>query len=241
MQTLPIVTDAEISSLMDFDALLRKKNQLIKQRRNLRKLKIVAAIIALIATPALVLLLPLRFTQPSASLIKQNLPSSPSATNAGIDTARSQVPQDSSVRKDLTPSSKGTKHVQPAAPVISGQERRQSKESNPVLPSIPVYHQAEPAEGYPALYQYFNTNLIYPQAALKDSLQGIVNVVFVIDVEGRPADIAIETSLGPLLDKEAMRLVQQMPLWKPASYDGKPVRSKISLPITFELQKISTP
>jgi TonB family protein len=100
-----------------------------------------------------------------------------------------------------------------------------------------VYRQAEPRDGYPVLYAYFEKNLVYPRAAVKDSVEGVVNVVFSIDAEGKPKNITIENSLGPLFDQEAVRLLNNMPLWKPASYNGKVVPSKISLPITFALNK----
>lgn len=105
----------------------------------------------------------------------------------------------------------------------------------------PVYIQAAPVEGYPALYDYFNLELRYPQQAMKDSLQGEIVAVFTINVDGQPENIVIENSLGPLFDQEVVRLISNMPPWKPATYNGKPRPSKMSLPLTFQIKKITLP
>lgn len=101
-----------------------------------------------------------------------------------------------------------------------------------------VYIQAEPVDGYAKLYDYLNENLIYPQEALKDSIQGVQTVSFVINIEGKPESISINNPLGEPFEKEAKRLVENMPLWKPASINGKPIPSKVSVPLTFQIQKI---
>ncbi|HEX6226089.1 MAG TPA: energy transducer TonB, partial [Chryseolinea sp.] len=100
------------------------------------------------------------------------------------------------------------------------------------------YVQAEPAQGYSVLYNFFSTNLKYPPEGLKDSIQGVQTISFVINTMGKPEDITIVNSLGKSFDEESTRLVENMPDWKPAMLDGKPVASKISLPITFQIQKI---
>ena len=100
------------------------------------------------------------------------------------------------------------------------------------------YVQAEPVNGYPDLYAYLNKNLVYPKEAMKDSIQGVLTIAFIINSSGKPEKIEIVNSLGPLFDAEARRLVENMPAWKPAIMNGKPVASKISLPVTFQLVKI---
>jgi len=101
-----------------------------------------------------------------------------------------------------------------------------------------VYAQAEPVAGYPSLYAYFNAQLVYPAESIKDSIQGVQTISFVINPEGRPEKIQVTQSLGEPFEKEARRLIENMPLWKPASLNGKPVPSQISLPLTFQIQKV---
>ena len=42
--------------------------------------------------------------------------------------------------------------------------------------------------------------------------------------------------IGGECDEEALRVVKAMPQWKPATFKGKPVRSKYVMPINFKLQ-----
>jgi TonB family protein len=101
-----------------------------------------------------------------------------------------------------------------------------------------VYVQAEPREGYAHLYAYFNDNLRYPPQAIKDSIEGIETISFMIDKRGKATNFAITNSLGALFDQEAMRLIRNMPDWNPASLNGEPVASQLSVPLTFQLKRI---
>ena len=104
-----------------------------------------------------------------------------------------------------------------------------------------VYVQAEPRDGYTQLYAYFNANLQYPTEAIKDSIAGIETISFTIDKNGKAVDLSITHSLGSLFDQEAMRLIKNMPDWNPASLNGVPVASQLSVPLTFELKRIKRP
>lgn len=101
-----------------------------------------------------------------------------------------------------------------------------------------IYVQAEPINGYVSLYAYLNANLQYPTESVKDSIQGIQTVSFIINVDGKPEKIQFGESLGSPFEMEARRLIENMPAWKPATLNGKPVSSKLALPITFQIKKI---
>jgi TonB family protein len=103
-----------------------------------------------------------------------------------------------------------------------------------------VYLQAEPIDGYAALYEYFNTHLNYPEGAIPDSIQGVETVAFTINRDGRPEKITIRQSLGKLFDDEAIRLINTMPHWKPATLNGEPIASQLSIPLTFRLERIKS-
>ena len=102
-----------------------------------------------------------------------------------------------------------------------------------------AFVQAEPVNGYPDLYAYFDRELKYPQEALKDSLQGVVTVIFTVSLQGEPEGIRIENSLCEPFDREVFRVLGNMPLWAPATYNGKPVESKVSLTLTFHYKKVN--
>lgn len=100
------------------------------------------------------------------------------------------------------------------------------------------YLQAQPRQGYDHLYSYFNENLAYPAHALKDSVEGISTVSFTIDENGQVSRITVTQSLGAEFDKEAVRLIREMPAWQPATFNGRPVASQLSVPLTFQLKRI---
>jgi TonB family protein len=103
-----------------------------------------------------------------------------------------------------------------------------------------TYVQAEPIEGYDALYAYLNSNIRYPIESMKDSLQGVVTVSFIVGKEGFPSRVEASSTMDDAFKREAIRIIEEMPKWKPATLNGTPITSKISLPITFQIQKIKT-
>lgn len=89
--------------------------------------------------------------------------------------------------------------------------------------------------GEKAMKKFINKNLRYPKESLKKGTSGRVIVTFVVDTDGKVCDAEVLRSVHPLLDAEAVRLVQSMPDWTPGMQDGKPVRVKYTLPIAFGL------
>lgn len=83
------------------------------------------------------------------------------------------------------------------------------------------------------VYQYVK----YPDEAVKKGIQGRVSVEFIIDKDGSVIDAEVTKSVDPLLDAEALRVVNASPKWKAAKVKGVTVRSSISIPIEFKLEK----
>ena len=75
----------------------------------------------------------------------------------------------------------------------------------------------------------------YPRAAREAGVEGRVFIQFVVDTKGRVVDPVIRRGLGYGTDEEAIRCVQQL-RFEPGRQDGKPVRVKMSLPVTFRLR-----
>jgi TonB family protein len=99
-----------------------------------------------------------------------------------------------------------------------------------------VYLNAEPKEGFELFYAFIETELTYPELARKDSVQGYVKVMFSVDVDGKLKDISIVESMGYLFDNEAIRVIKRSPPWKPASFNGYPVSSRMSIKLTFKVE-----
>jgi TonB family protein len=85
------------------------------------------------------------------------------------------------------------------------------------------------------MVKYFMLNLRYPTRAFEESISGEVIVSFLIDEKGEISDAKVIKGLGYGCDEEAIRVVHNMPQWKPARMKGKPVRVMYKLPIVFEL------
>lgn len=75
----------------------------------------------------------------------------------------------------------------------------------------------------------------YPETALKASIQGIVLVVFIIEIDGSVSNVGVDKGIGGGCDEEAVRVVKLMPKWEPARRAGKPVRIVVRIPIIFRL------
>ncbi len=78
----------------------------------------------------------------------------------------------------------------------------------------------------------------YPIQALNRGIKGTIPVSFVIDKKGKPTDFSLLETVHPLIDKEAMRVISEMPNWSPGLQDGEPVRVQYIFPIKFLIQYI---
>lgn len=100
--------------------------------------------------------------------------------------------------------------------------------------------QPEIAPEYPggtvAMLSYIQQNLKYPEGAKEQEIQGRVIVQFTVETDGTVSDVNVVKSVDPLVDAEVVRIVSDMPAWKPGMHEGKPVRVSYSIPIRFRLQ-----
>ena len=91
--------------------------------------------------------------------------------------------------------------------------------------------------GPSALSKYFKDNIKYPRISRDNNSQGRTYVKFTVNTDGTIQDVEVVRSAGDIyLDKEAVRVVEAMPKWKPGRQLGKPVRVKYVLPVNFRLQ-----
>jgi len=104
-----------------------------------------------------------------------------------------------------------------------------------------VYNKVEKMPEFPggqnALGNYVENHVQYPDQAVNDNVTGTVRVSFVVDEHGNVKDPKLigKKQLGDGLDDEAIRVVSEMPNWKPGQVRGKNVKTRLELPITFEL------
>ncbi len=99
-----------------------------------------------------------------------------------------------------------------------------------------VEKQPEYPGGTAELFKYLSKAIKYPVIAQENGIQGRVVCSFVVNRDGSIVDIQVMRGVDPSLDKEAVRVISEMPKWKPGEQRGKPVRVRFILPVQFRLQ-----
>ena len=87
-----------------------------------------------------------------------------------------------------------------------------------------------------ALRKFIAKSIGYPKLAIENGIQGKVYVTFVVTTNGTIANTKIARGVNPVLDKEALRVVNSLPRWKPGYQRGKAVNVSYTVPINFVLQ-----
>lgn len=90
--------------------------------------------------------------------------------------------------------------------------------------------------GFEYLYKYLGSNIIYPQEAIDNNIQGKVFVQFTVDESGQILNPFVIKSDSQVLNEEALRIVQSMPNWNPGMNAGTAVKVRYTLPINFILE-----
>lgn len=91
--------------------------------------------------------------------------------------------------------------------------------------------------GQEALQKYLAENIRYPVIAEENGIQGRVFVSFVINQKGEVTNATVMRGVDTHLDREALRVIQAMPKWKPGKQRNVPVRVSCVLPVNFVLRQ----
>ncbi|MDZ4204652.1 MAG: energy transducer TonB [Bacteroidales bacterium] len=105
-----------------------------------------------------------------------------------------------------------------------------------IVESFPEYK-----GGTEAFSKMIKTNLIYPQSALMDSIEGRVYVQFWVETNGNTINHIVVRGIRKDLDEEALRVARLIKFDKPAMQRGKPIKVRYNLPIVFKLPMKSEP
>lgn len=230
MKNNPELSDDEIRSYMNFDQLVAARNIKLKTARRSLALKLAVPLILASAFSAWYFV---NNRTTAARTVSTSVPPPPKTQE--VPTFDSVQNSSRIVQTPENPKAVARKRA-PKNAVIA------KADSHKVVPPVTdEYIQAEPVEGYASLYHYLNTNLHYPNVSVKDSIEGVETVSFTISKEGKTGNIIIVQSLGTSFDTESKRLIENMPAWKPATLNGVPVESKMSIPLTFQIRTLSRP
>src|SRR5690554_5510293 len=115
--------------------------------------------------------------------------------------------------------------------IVVGDEQRESDEVFMIVEEMPEF-----PGGPAALQKYLSSSVKYPVIAQENGIQGRVYIQFVISSKGEVTNAVVLRGVDPSLDKEALRVVENMPKWKPGKQRNRPVRVSYTVPINFVLQ-----
>lgn len=120
--------------------------------------------------------------------------------------------------------------VQDYEPVEEVEEEEEETQIFQVVETMPTF-----PGGDAARIKYLQNNLKYPTMARESGIQGKVFVTFVVEKDGSITDVKVLRGIGGGCDEEAVRVIKNMPKWKPGKQRGKPVRVQFNMPIVFKL------
>ncbi len=112
-----------------------------------------------------------------------------------------------------------------------GDEDREEGEIFIIVEEMPEF-----PGGQQALTEYLASSIRYPVIAQENGIQGRVYIQFVVNQDGAVTNATILRGVDPSLDREALRVVEAMPKWKPGRQRNRPVRVSYTVPINFVLQ-----
>ena len=100
-------------------------------------------------------------------------------------------------------------------------------------PFLIVESMPEPEDGLEKFYKFLGKKMKYPKQARRIGREGRVFVQFVVDIDGSLTELKVIKGIGAGCDEEALRVLKLAPKWKPGKQRGRPVKVRMSIPITF--------
>lgn len=104
-----------------------------------------------------------------------------------------------------------------------------------------VFTQIETMPEFPGgpseMMRFIQKNIQLPESSKEIDNIGKVFLKFVVNADGKVSDVIVLKSSGcELCDKEGIRVISIMPLWKPGTQNGKTVPVFFNLPINFSMK-----
>ena len=94
-------------------------------------------------------------------------------------------------------------------------------------------------EGGPeAMFKFIEDNLVYPESAQTDNVSGRVILQARIDADGNVKDVSVKQGLTPDCNYAAIKVIEAMPLWRPAMQNGKKINGFVTIPVVFKTKQI---
>jgi TonB family protein len=239
IEYLPSLSEAEIAKHKDFKAIIDKRTGYLQRKSAIKKKLWKASISILILGAISTALFLWNKSSPKMEKVLAIEIQETDNTITKNELSEIELPKAKSTEKIVKKSEPVSQISSEKESLSTSKEERVYEEEKTDKPAFQMgYERATPIVGMDSLSKYLNDNLKYPEKADKsDGIEGSVNVIFSISNEGKPSDIEIQNSLGDAFDEECIRLISNMPKWKPAIRNGKAVYSKVSLQLSFKIDK----
>ena len=114
---------------------------------------------------------------------------------------------------------------------LSSKSREMNEQVFTVVEKMPNF-----PGGDAELLKYIATNIKYPKESQDNGEQGRVICSFIVGRDGSVNNPEVLRGVTPLLNEEAVRVINTMPRWNPGMQRGKAVAVKYTVPITFRLK-----
>jgi protein TonB len=89
--------------------------------------------------------------------------------------------------------------------------------------------------GAAGFMKWLTKNLRYPASAQSQQVKGRVVAQFIVNKDGSVTDLEVTEHLNHACDNEVLRVLRMMPKWEPGLMDAKPCRTKVCIPVVFNL------
>lgn len=124
--------------------------------------------------------------------------------------------------------------------VLMGPSFAQTQEKDLAPPKSEIFTMVAQMPQFPdgnaAMTKYLNDNIIYPKTCRDLHVGGKAFLKFTVTKEGKIENVHVLKGTGfPVMDEEAVRLVQSMPDWQPGKQNGRAVDVFFNLPVDFAL------
>lgn len=93
----------------------------------------------------------------------------------------------------------------------------------------------EPVGGMKSFMSWVSSNFKFPKAALENGVNGILEISFVVEMDGSLSGFRISRDLGYGTGESALELIKRAEKWNPGIQDGRKVRVAYTLPIRLNL------
>lgn len=147
---------------------------------------------------------------------------------------------------DDTPSDDPTENQDPYAEVIPGNPENSEDPQNPnpgsgTTDDVIEYSLVEVRPTFQGgdankFYEWVQKNLVYPEQAKAEGVQGRVNVQFIVNTNGSMSNVEVKRGVDDRLNAEAVRVIQSCQIkWTPGMQNGKKVRVRVGMTVPFQI------